>query len=554
MGKQRSKDKLYINQKEHIEHGTGFKDKSNLPFRKLPLHCCALSLQPLRSPVCTKNGSVFDADNIVPYIKKFKVNPVNGEACSIGELVPMTFHKNTGNRYHDPIIEKEFSDHHKIACIRTTGQVYLMETLETMNKKTKNFSDLITGKKFKWSDVVLIQNPDNPLTRQIDQFFYMLQGQQEMVQAAMNTTSTGEPKDGEQIRMDESMLRVQEEKQKMREERIARGEDGDLKANIGQKKEEEDPTQPPQKKAKHSTYTTGMAAASFTSTAFINHENTSTEFRDMTEEEMRKRVYDRIRKKKTKGYVRMVTQPHGIVNIELHCDIAPLACDNFLRLIKQGYYDGTIFHRCIKNFMIQGGDPTGTGKGGKSAFHGGKPFRDEFDSRLSFDAGGMLAMANSGKNTNKSQFFLTFKQADHLNNVHTLFGRVVGGMDLLKQWNLMETGDKDKPIHDIKIAHIQIFANPFEDAEKSIEDEENEEKQKELAKLKDKEVAEWFSANADPMKTHSMRNSSEVGKYMVQEKLDPQAAVASLSAEEKEYALVAPKKKDLRTGFAFDKW
>lgn len=173
------------------------------------------------------------------------------------------------------------------------------------------------------------------------------------------------------------------------------------------------------------------------------------------------------------------------INLELHCDIAPRTCENFLILAESGYYNGTPFHRCIRNFMIQvplcsklsmlqartrcgsskhgttrarskhmrdrlvltcryprltiwpralekmmpymlqGGDPTGTGTGGESIY--GPTFRDEFDQRAQHSTRGVLSMANSGPHTNGSQFFIMFKSARHLDHKHTVFGRVVGG-------------------------------------------------------------------------------------------------------------------------------
>ncbi|MFA5271827.1 MAG: peptidylprolyl isomerase, partial [Candidatus Omnitrophota bacterium] len=95
----------------------------------------------------------------------------------------------------------------------------------------------------------------------------------------------------------------------------------------------------------------------------------------------------------------------GKIEIKLMPDIAPKACENFIKLVEKGYYDGIIFHRVIKNFMIQGGDPTGTGRGGNSVW--GKPFEDEVSSSVAFNKPGLLAMANAGSSTNGSQFFIT---------------------------------------------------------------------------------------------------------------------------------------------------
>jgi len=111
--------------------------------------------------------------------------------------------------------------------------------------------------------------------------------------------------------------------------------------------------------------------------------------------------------------------------IQLFPDKAPITVDNFVKLARSGYYDGTTFHRVIDGFMAQGGDPTGTGMGGP-----GYEFQDEF-SDLTFDKAGILAMANSGPNTNGSQFFITFAPTPHLTGLHTIFGQVIEGMDVV---------------------------------------------------------------------------------------------------------------------------
>jgi peptidylprolyl isomerase len=146
----------------------------------------------------------------------------------------------------------------------------------------------------------------------------------------------------------------------------------------------------------------------------------------------------------------------GNFEITLKPDVAPKTCENFLGLVGKGYYDGIIFHRVIRNFMIQGGDPTGTGAGGKSIW--GKPFGDECSANVKFDKAGVLAMANSGPNTNGSQFFITTAQTPWLNNKHTIFGEVTTGYDIVKKIEMTPTAPGDKPVEAVKIkkAYLKI--------------------------------------------------------------------------------------------------
>ena len=178
-----------------------------------------------------------------------------------------------------------------------------------------------------------------------------------------------------------------------------------------------------------SIYSTGQSAMAFTSTAAAPQSVASADLKPLNEIESRSGLYESVRRQKKKGYVQMVTI-RGSLTIQLLCDIAPIACDNFLQLSESKYYDKTKFHRLIPNFMMQGGDPSGTGRGGKSAFNNGMPFKDEFDSRLKHDSIGVVSMANSGKrDDNKSQFFITFSPCEHLDNQHTVFGKVVNGVN-----------------------------------------------------------------------------------------------------------------------------
>jgi cyclophilin family peptidyl-prolyl cis-trans isomerase len=127
-----------------------------------------------------------------------------------------------------------------------------------------------------------------------------------------------------------------------------------------------------------------------------------------------------------KKYSATISTDKGDIVIELFADRTPVTVNNFVFLAREGFYDGTIFHRVITGFMAQGGDPTGTGRGGP-----GYHFADEFVSSLKHDKPGVFSMANAGPGTNGSQFFITHVPTPHLNNKHTVFGQVVSGMDVL---------------------------------------------------------------------------------------------------------------------------
>ena len=144
----------------------------------------------------------------------------------------------------------------------------------------------------------------------------------------------------------------------------------------------------------------------------------------------------------------------GLIQIKLMPDIAPRACENFLRLVEQGYYDETTFHRVIKDFMIQGGDPTGTGHGGNSIW--GKPFEDEVNLDVPFNRGGLVAMANSGPNTNRSQFFITTVISPWLNMHHTIFGEVISGYDVVQRIESVATDSRDRPLTEQKIIKAYV--------------------------------------------------------------------------------------------------
>lgn len=152
------------------------------------------------------------------------------------------------------------------------------------------------------------------------------------------------------------------------------------------------------------------------------------------------------------GPIITIQTTQGPVVIRLFPEIAPNTVHNFVELAKKGYYDGVIFHRVIKGFMIQGGDPTGTGMGGQSIW--GAEFADEFSSRARFDRPGLLAMANRGPATNGSQFFITTAPTPWLNDKHTIFGEVIEGYGNIAKIESVQTDRNNKPLQEQKILSI----------------------------------------------------------------------------------------------------
>ena len=145
------------------------------------------------------------------------------------------------------------------------------------------------------------------------------------------------------------------------------------------------------------------------------------------------------------------TTNKGVFVAEMFEDKAPLTTKNFIELVEKGFYDGIIFHRVIDGFMIQGGDPTGTGMGGP-----GYKIKDEFGEGLKHDDEGILSMANAGPNTGGSQFFITLDKTPWLNGHHTIFGKVKEGMDVVRRIGHSETDMADRPLEDVVIKTIEI--------------------------------------------------------------------------------------------------
>ncbi|XP_030856393.1 RING-type E3 ubiquitin-protein ligase PPIL2 [Strongylocentrotus purpuratus] len=499
MGKrQHQSDKMYVTSKEWSAFYGGKKktDPQKSEFRRLPFDHCSLSLQPFEHPYCTVDGIIFDLMSIVPFIKKYKANPITGQALDAKSLIKLNFHKNTDGKYHCPVTFKVFNENTHIVAVKTTGNVYCYEAIEQLNIKAKNWKDLLTDETFKRSDLITIQDPG-----QLDKFnisaFHHIKNNLKVEDEA-EKKARKDPKytlNKTNVETEDILGTLYKEYQPM---------DGKE-----EKKQRAD-------KLNSAHYSTGMVAAGFTSTAMAPQ--TTHEAAVIDEDIIR---YERVKKK---GYVRMNTNK-GTLNIELRCDLVTKTCENFIQLCAKGYYNGTKFHRLIKNFMIQGGDPTGTGTGGESIWE--KPFEDDFKPNLSHTGRGILSMANSGPNTNKSQFFITFRSCKYLDEKHTIFGSVVGGLDTLTNMEKIETDKKDRPLEDIVIQDTVVFVNPYEEVDKEI----SEERLKLKVEEETKEKKAPQSRAVKPGTSDKPRvYRAGVGKYLAQTSMESTNARPSTSS------------------------
>ncbi|KAI1180344.1 hypothetical protein F4777DRAFT_311848 [Nemania sp. FL0916] len=569
-------DKLYITHSEWsssdaFSANTGSRSKANgAPFRRLPFNFCAASLQPFKNPVCTPDGTIFDAEVIAKWLDKQKTNPVDGKPLAARDLIKLNFSRNADadgkaadgtasdgkGDLIDPVTFKVFTDNTHIVAIRhgTYANVFAYDTIERMNIKAKMWRDLIDDEEFGRADIITLQDPQNAAGRDLSQFKYIKDGEDALLTKEQEEErKEGNVNIGALGRVGGKVLRAKEAVEKARREREAgrdvnRSSMAVAKTGAGSAAK---PSMIRDKKAAYNAavYTTGRAAASFTSTGLTPE--TSGERAVLTDEEYMlkpKRV-------KIPGYARIETNL-GELNVELYTEFAPRAVWNFTRLAQKGYYKGVAFHRNIKNFMIQGGDPSGTGRGGSSIW--GKNFQDEFEGPHTHDSRGLLSMANKGKNTNSSQFFITYRPVKHLDRKHTIFGKVVGGMDVLSKMEAVETDGSDRPLNKIFMKEIVVYLDPFEEFQKQkAERDKAAEAKAEIARAggTEDDKLTWTGKRVRTDGTVDLDGGSVgVGKYLKAAQLQ-QSADDEIIEEDLDTWDEPAKKKPKMGGFGnFDNW
>ncbi|XP_068956900.1 RING-type E3 ubiquitin-protein ligase PPIL2 [Petaurus breviceps papuanus] len=458
--------------------------------------------------------------NIVPWMKKYGTSPSSGEKLDAKSLIKLNFAKNNEGKYHCPVLFTVFTNNSHIVAIKPTGNVYAYEAVEQLNIKTKNFKDLLTDEPFSRQDILTLQDPTNLDKFNVANFYHV-----------RNNLRVLDP-DEEKARQDPTyyLKNTNAETRETLQElyKDFRGDEILAATMRAPEKKKVD-------KLNAAHYSTGKVSASFTSTAMVPE--TTHEAAAIDDDVVRYRFV------KKKGYVRLHTNK-GDLNLELHCDMTPKTCENFIKLCKKNYYNGTIFHRSIRNFVIQGGDPTGTGTGGESYW--GKPFRDEFRPNLSHTGRGILSMANSGPNCNKSQFFITFRSCAYLDKKHTVFGRVVGGFDTLTALENVESDPKtDRPKDEIRIESATVFVDPYDEADAQVAEE------REKSRLEEEEAPK-AKASVAPSKAESpgpRAYRQGVGKY-----ISPEVTKRAAEEEPSTSAAVAVKKKAVRGFGDFSSW
>lgn len=400
-------------------------------------------------------------------------------------------------RWQCPVLNRPFTDRTAIVAIRqrsgvsggmnsNEANVYSREAYRELNVKAKNYLDLISGMKFDPKvDVITLQDPEDEALcnlRDIRNFSHINRMRLENNQRQDDAANVS----GSNVTYSVTATRIMEklDKEKRKRERAAEEQSRKLLLQSN----DDDCNDVGTREEKISIYTdellsglsmtTGMASGSLTSTTMtITRENSA---RLATEEEILTSQCEQLRRLKKKGMVRMYTNV-GVMDIELHCDIVPRTCMNFLLLIMKKEYDGSKFHRSIPNFMIQGGKKSGAkSKGDEGGSIWDKPFMDEFDDRLKHVGPGIFSMANSGPCTNGRQFFITYKSCGHLDRKHSVFGKVVGGLEILRRLEQVATDELDRPLENLNIDSIDILENPLEEALKIERERIRKKKQEKL--------------------------------------------------------------------------
>ena len=524
MGK--GSDKLYLTSREWAQDfggktassGTTSKSISG-KYKRLPFNCCSLSLQPFTHPVCSPEGHIFDLASIVPHLQSHPINPINGTPLVIKDLIRLHMHKNQQGHWHCPITYKVFSEHVKVVAIRTSGQVYAWDAVYKLCIKPGHWRDLMTDVEFKQEDLIVLQDPADLSNRDISKFHFVQHSTEEASKSGVSSGAKSTSR-AAGSKLADRIMKTLESTEIPSLASISKPVPKD-QVNIKEYTKFSGTT------STTAHYSKGKMAASLTSTSMP-----IVSYNESAQLDSSLMLYPRV-STSSRGLVQIETSL-GNLNVELDCHLAPKTCHNFILLAKSGYYKGTVFHRLIRNFMVQGGDPTGTGRGGKS-FWGGE-FEDEIEvpsyasgyvapgaksgtkaEKRTHDKRGVLSMANKGKNTNTSQFFITFGACTHLDKKHTIFGRVLNidgsGEDVLNKIERVPVDADDKPRFEIKILDVTVLKDPFEEVSMNQEPRQQGQTEKKRSRMEDETESKMGRLISD-----SSGSKSTVQSVAVEEK------------------------------------
>mmetsp|Transcript_13207 Transcript_13207/g.17625 ORF Transcript_13207/g.17625 Transcript_13207/m.17625 type:complete len:532 (+) Transcript_13207:63-1658(+) len=470
MPKHRKKDRPFLSASEWSNDFGGYKEvKRKKIDKRLPFECCALSLQPFKDPALI-DGILFDYEAILKFIQHYKKSPVNGKVVHASDIIRLNMRKNVDDQWHCPVSCQVFGINSKIVAILPSRNVYAYQVVKQLCGSSSSVADFLEPSiSFNpRTDIVKLYDPEDIdlCTRRDLSNFYFLEEQRRLF-ASNNQERT-------QIKHSASSLRILEEARKVSEQKKQMHIE---KTNAKTKKQDESQhfqnslhtatffrikaLKPTTMDVRESSQQTGgKTSGSLTSTSLAV--STSSQLRLATDNEIQEARWRFLRALKQRGFVRLETTL-GPLNFEIRADVAPAAAENFLALCAHGRYDAALFYRIIPGFMAQAGDDDN-----RSAWN--QPFRDEFDARLSHNSRGILAYAHPGKKDyNTSQFYITFGPCLHLDNRHTVFGKLVGGHDTLDLIEAQATDDDDKPYDDIKIIQATVFQDPTPQADIAFE-------------------------------------------------------------------------------------
>jgi peptidyl-prolyl cis-trans isomerase-like 2 len=479
-------------------------------------------------------------------VMRHKVDPVSGRPLKTSDLITLNVDVDEeSGKWQCPVLTKHLTSHTKVvAVLQPDGKqanVYSYQAYHELNVKSKSYVDLTTSEPFNpRTDVIVLNDPDNDewmqSHRTMDAFYHIRHGKE---------LGLDRRDQEEKVRHSKTSQRILDQLQQQSEKKQNALNDSSIAAASASASTSstENPAHKLQILASDVLgveYTTGKASASLTSTAMPSHSagaGGASDRRLATHEELLQSQMKAMRGLKKKGYVRMhVTytdkegDKEGAITMELHCDMAPRTCINFLGLCQRGRYDNTMFHRLIPNFMIQGGKAL---DGNDASYWGPDegPFADEFDDRLKHSGPGILSMANSGPGTNRQQFFVTFKSCPHLDRKHSVFGRVVAdddsnSMRVLQRWQFCPVDSKDRPKRPIRIVRTEVLVDPAGEAEEL----ELARFERLAAARKAKSNGTTAAASASSGKINSSGGGgSTVGRYL-QDRLRPAASGGDASS------------------------